>query len=146
MNDYNTLGIPYGSSKDEIKKAFRRLAHIHHPDKGGSSQKFSEISSAYSRLMKEDHQPINNTKRNGFDHVNDFWEKTNRWHDRWHADPFKDVFRKASQQQQQTRSAENIWQKYKNDELRRQVDNLLSQMTNVKRMNIRGQMWVNYTN
>lgn len=145
MNDYNILGIPYGSSKDEIKKAFRRLAHIHHPDKGGSSQKFSEISSAYSRLMKEDHPPINSTKKNGFtgkDPINDFWKKTHRWH----AEPFKDVFRKASQQQQQTRSTENIWQKYKNDELRRQVDDLLSQMTNVKRMDIRGQMWVNYTN
>ncbi len=48
---YNTLGIKYGSSKDEIKKAFHRLAHIHHPDKGGKVAEFIKVKKAYEFLM-----------------------------------------------------------------------------------------------
>ena len=52
-NYYNTLEIPVGSSKEVIKKAFRRLAHIWHPDKkGGDEEKFKLINVAYSELMK----------------------------------------------------------------------------------------------
>ncbi len=48
---YNILGIPKGSSPDEIKKAFRKLAHQYHPDKqGGDEQKFKEIGEAYGVL------------------------------------------------------------------------------------------------
>ncbi len=54
MNNYSILGIPNGSSKEEIKKAFRKLAHIHHPDKGGDAKKFSEINKAYLELMKDE--------------------------------------------------------------------------------------------
>jgi len=59
MKDYyKTLGIDKGSSKDEIKKAFRKLAHEHHPDKTKndptSSQKFKEASEAYSVLSDDD--------------------------------------------------------------------------------------------
>ncbi|MFC1751694.1 molecular chaperone DnaJ [Patescibacteria group bacterium] len=45
---YNILGISKGTPKDEIKKAYRKLAHKHHPDKkGGSESKFKEINEAY---------------------------------------------------------------------------------------------------
>lgn len=51
MKDYHRiLGVSYNATPDEIKKAFRRLAHIHHPDKGGDANKFKEISEAYSAL------------------------------------------------------------------------------------------------
>lgn len=50
---YTTLGIAYGSSHEEIKKAFRALAHRWHPDKpGGNATKFKEINNAYQELMK----------------------------------------------------------------------------------------------
>jgi|AntAceMinimDraft_13_1070369.scaffolds.fasta_scaffold01818_9 DnaJ-class molecular chaperone len=50
---YQTLGIDKGSSKDEVKKAFRKLAQKHHPDKGGDEAKFKEINEAYSVLSND---------------------------------------------------------------------------------------------
>lgn len=48
---YQTLGIAKNSSADEIKKAYRRLAHEHHPDKDkGNEAKFKEINQAYQVL------------------------------------------------------------------------------------------------
>jgi molecular chaperone DnaJ len=48
---YEVLGVPKGASPDEIKKAFRRLAVQHHPDKeGGEEAKFKEINEAYEVL------------------------------------------------------------------------------------------------
>jgi hypothetical protein len=48
MKDYyKTLGVEKNASADEIKKAFRKLAHQHHPDKGGDEKKFKEASEAY---------------------------------------------------------------------------------------------------
>jgi len=43
-NYYEILGIEENSPKEEIKKAYRRLALLHHPDKGGDENKFKEIS------------------------------------------------------------------------------------------------------
>ena len=40
---YKILGVEKNASKEEIKKAFRKLAHQHHPDKqGGDEKKFKE--------------------------------------------------------------------------------------------------------
>ena len=47
---YNILGINRGASPDEIKKAFRKMAHVHHPDKGGNAEKFKEINEAHQIL------------------------------------------------------------------------------------------------
>ncbi len=45
---YEVLGVGKDASADEIKKAFRRLAVQHHPDKeGGDEAKFKEINEAY---------------------------------------------------------------------------------------------------
>lgn len=50
---YKTLGVEKNASQDEIKKAFRKLAHEHHPDKGGDEKKFKEASEAYQTLSDE---------------------------------------------------------------------------------------------
>ncbi len=51
---YKTLGVAKGASQDEIKKAFRKLAHKYHPDKGtGDEAKFKEINEAYQILSDE---------------------------------------------------------------------------------------------
>lgn len=48
---YQILGVQKGASEDEIKKAYRRLAHQYHPDKpGGDEKKFKEINEAYQVL------------------------------------------------------------------------------------------------
>ena len=44
------LKIDKNASEKEISKAYKRLAVINHPDKGGSEEKFKEISEAYSIL------------------------------------------------------------------------------------------------
>jgi len=50
MDYYNILGVRRGASDDEIKKAYRKLAMTHHPDRGGDEKKFKEISTAYDVL------------------------------------------------------------------------------------------------
>lgn len=50
---YKVLGVPRNANKDEIKKAYRKLAHQFHPDKGGNETKFKEINEAYQILGDE---------------------------------------------------------------------------------------------
>lgn len=53
-NYYEILEVNKTASKDEIKKAFRKLAHKYHPDKGGGNEaKFKEVSEAYSILSDD---------------------------------------------------------------------------------------------
>lgn len=60
-NYYDILGVSKGASDDEIKKAYRKLAHKHHPDKtGGDEKKFKEINEAYQVLSDK-------TKRSQYD-------------------------------------------------------------------------------
>ena len=47
---YAALGVARNATPDEIKKAFRKLASQHHPDKGGDTKKFQEIQAAYDTL------------------------------------------------------------------------------------------------
>ena len=51
MSDhYQTLGVARNATPDDIKKAYRRLAGIHHPDKGGDTAEFQKIQQAYEAL------------------------------------------------------------------------------------------------
>ncbi|MBU1045684.1 molecular chaperone DnaJ [Patescibacteria group bacterium] len=51
---YKILGVEKSASPEEIKKAYRRLAHQHHPDKGGDDKKFHKISEAYEILSDKE--------------------------------------------------------------------------------------------
>ncbi|MBT4277851.1 molecular chaperone DnaJ [Candidatus Falkowbacteria bacterium] len=52
---YKILGVQKGASEDEIKKAFRALAHKYHPDKkGGDEAKFKEANEAYQVLSDKE--------------------------------------------------------------------------------------------
>ncbi|MEX0690086.1 MAG: DnaJ domain-containing protein, partial [Candidatus Paceibacterota bacterium] len=51
---YKILGIDKGASKEEIKKAYRKLAHKYHPDKtSGDEARFKEVNEAYQVLSNE---------------------------------------------------------------------------------------------
>ena len=51
---YNTLGVNKNASKEDIKKAFYKLAHKYHPDKkGGNEPKFKEVNEAYQILSDD---------------------------------------------------------------------------------------------
>lgn len=50
MDYYQVLGVSKTASQEEIKKAFHKLAHKYHPDKGGDERKFKEINEAYQVL------------------------------------------------------------------------------------------------
>lgn len=51
---YSILGVPRTATADDIKRAYRRLAHKHHPDKaGGNEEKFKQINAAYQVLSDQ---------------------------------------------------------------------------------------------
>src|SRR5688572_2082954 len=48
---YKILGVKRDASAEDVKKAFRKLAHQYHPDKsGGNEAKFKEVNEAYQVL------------------------------------------------------------------------------------------------
>ncbi|MBI4128892.1 MAG: molecular chaperone DnaJ [Parcubacteria group bacterium] len=52
---YDILGVGRDASDEEIKKAYRKLAHAYHPDKaGGDEKKFKEINEAYQVLSNKE--------------------------------------------------------------------------------------------
>jgi molecular chaperone DnaJ len=62
---YRILGVSKDASSDDIKKAFRKLAMEHHPDKGGDEDRFKELNEAYEVLSDPD-------KRRSHDNPNPF--------------------------------------------------------------------------
>jgi molecular chaperone DnaJ len=51
---YDILGVPKTATADDIKKAFRKQARKHHPDTGGSEEKFKELNEAYEVLADDE--------------------------------------------------------------------------------------------
>lgn len=67
MDYYSVLGVNRDATSDEIKKAYRRLASKHHPDKGGDNAKFQEIQAAYDTLSNpQKRQQYDNPHPQGF--------------------------------------------------------------------------------
>ena len=91
MNYYNILGVNKTASPDEIKRAYRKLAMQHHPDKGGDEKTFQQINEAYDTLK-------DTTKRTQYDNPrpqNSFTMNTNN---------FEDIFGAFFNQRQQRRN------------------------------------------
>lgn len=71
---YSVLGLSHGASQDEIKKAYKKLALKHHPDKnGGDTEMFKKISEAHTKLTNNGGNDINNSNF-AFDEQNPFGE------------------------------------------------------------------------
>lgn len=70
---YETLGVARDATQEQIKKAFRKLARIHHPDvakdkdKAGAEEKFKEINEAYEVLSDPE-------KRKRYDQLGANWQ------------------------------------------------------------------------
>ncbi len=53
MNYYEILNLPNFSSIDDIKKSYKELIKINHPDKGGNSEEFEKVKNAFD-ILKDD--------------------------------------------------------------------------------------------
>jgi len=85
---YSTLGIQRGASTDDIKKAYRKMASQHHPDKGGDTEKFQQIEEAYRTLSDDNtRSQYDNPQPSGQYH----------FHPGSGANPFGDIFRHFGQ-------------------------------------------------
>lgn len=64
---YQILGVNENATQDEIKKAYRKLAIEHHPDKGGNEETFKKISVAFDTIGDENKRSqYDNQRRNPF--------------------------------------------------------------------------------
>jgi len=81
MDYYSILGVNKDASKEELKKAYRKKANKHHPDKGGDSAEFQKIQEAYSVLSDD-------TKRSQYDNPNQFSFNSQNFR----AGSFDDIF------------------------------------------------------
>lgn len=80
MDAYLVLEIKYDANDDEIKKAFRRLSMLHHPDRpGGNEEKYKKITAAYAELQKRSKQQSSK---------DDFTPRYYEWNSRTYYNPF----------------------------------------------------------
>jgi DnaJ-class molecular chaperone len=66
MTYYEILGVTKDAAPDAIKRAYRKLASQHHPDKGGDKNKFQEIQVAYDTLSDPTKRQQYDMQQNGF--------------------------------------------------------------------------------
>jgi DnaJ-class molecular chaperone len=70
-NYYEILGISKSASKEEIKKAFYKMAHKYHPDKKeGDEKKFKEVNEAYQTLSDDSKRARYDQFGPGFENMN----------------------------------------------------------------------------
>lgn len=74
MTHYATLGVAEDANTDDIKKAYRKLASQHHPDKGGDTKKFQEIQTAYDTLSDQGKRQQYDLERSGHGRQNIHWQ------------------------------------------------------------------------
>ena len=97
-NFYQTLGVNENATQDEIKKAYRKLAVEHHPDKGGNEDTFKKISQAYDTVGDE-------SKRKQYDN-----QRSNPFSNMGGGgfNPFEDMFQNGFYQQRRRAAPDKI--------------------------------------
>lgn len=108
MDHYETLGVSETASPDDIKKAYRKLATKHHPDKGGDTATFQSISRAYDTLSDPQKRAQYDAQKQGigmgqeFDPFAQAAAMGQQWQDVssmfGHGNPFEQIFRGAQRQ------------------------------------------------
>ena len=74
MDYYSLLGVNRNATPEEIKKAYRKLASQHHPDRGGDTNKFKEVQEAYDVLGDK-------STRATYDNPHGFFSQRNNFDD-----------------------------------------------------------------
>ena len=98
MDYYNVLGVTRTASPEEIKKAYRKLAMKHHPDRGGDQEQFKRVTEAYDVLSSSD-------KKNAYDNPNsgfNFNQQPHGHHNPFGGTPFDHIFGQGFAHQRQT--------------------------------------------
>jgi curved DNA-binding protein len=69
-NFYSTLGLDRSATADDIKRAYRKLASQHHPDRGGDTKTFQEIQAAYDTLGDPEKRSAYDNPQPNFEGIN----------------------------------------------------------------------------
>lgn len=75
MSHYDTLKVSETATQEDIKRAYRRLASKHHPDKGGNKDEFQKIEEAYRILSDVDSRQRYDLERQGFGNARFNWNQ-----------------------------------------------------------------------
>jgi DnaJ-class molecular chaperone len=75
LDPYDVLGVSRDSDENTIKKAYKKLAMKHHPDKGGDPEQFKRIQAAYDRIIKGEPEDEHQQEFNPFDMFRNFFQQ-----------------------------------------------------------------------
>jgi curved DNA-binding protein CbpA len=76
MTYYQLLKVSVTASPDEIKKAFRKLSKLYHPDVGGDTEQFKKINEAHQTLSDADKRRAYDRQERKFKFRRPTWEPT----------------------------------------------------------------------
>ena len=77
QDPYRTLGVSRKASEAEIRTAYRKLAKEYHPDTGGDTEKFKEVTNAYEQIKSGNVHVNDPFSQGGFNTRADFGEQFN---------------------------------------------------------------------
>lgn len=98
MDPYKILGVTQDADKQTVKKAYRKLAAQHHPDRGGDAEKFKEVAEAYSILSDDRKKQEYHARKQGREfNIEDLF--------RGGFGPFEDFFRPQQPRRRQTKKS-----------------------------------------
>jgi DnaJ-class molecular chaperone len=109
MDHYARLGVDRSADQDTIRKAYKKLAMKHHPDRGGDTAVFQEISAAYDIISDNNKRAQYDAELNGsFNPFTQGGGMGQGWHDVGSmfgggGHPFEQFFRGAQQHRQKNR-------------------------------------------
>ena len=74
MNYYQILNVSTDASSEEIKKSYRKLVKVYHPDTGGDDNQFKQLSDAYETLSNPEKRKLYDIKIGVRQDAMDAWQ------------------------------------------------------------------------